>query len=101
MLFDAGWQNRLSTVKWLHQQGAEWPSSFSAAAVVNSNHTQVCWTMPVVKWALNNGCTWGDWQCDQLDSDLYNTEWRKRQANLLLDWAHENGCPCNCEDDSD
>jgi hypothetical protein len=48
MLFDAGWENRLATVKWLRQQGADWPSSFFDTAAVGGHERKVCWTVRVV-----------------------------------------------------
>jgi hypothetical protein len=100
-LFEASWQNMWEAAKWLRQQGADWPSSFYGTVVVGRDKGQVCWTAPIVKWALDNGCTWGEWQCNQLQADLYATEYRKWQAINLFAWAHKNGCPCTCTADSD
>jgi hypothetical protein len=98
MLFEAGQCNHMSAVKWLRQQGAEWPFSFTAAAEIDYEQTQVCWAVPVVRWALDNGCAWRNWQCDQLDPELYTSKYRKWQASKLFVWAHENGCPCTCDE---
>jgi hypothetical protein len=99
MLLSARWNTKLSAVKWLRQRGAGWPSSF--CDVTDSKATQVCWTVAVVSWSLKNGCTWGNWQCAQLQPELYNSKWRKIQARTLFAWAHMNGCPCTCDADSD
>jgi hypothetical protein len=95
MLAEAGWGNKLDAVKWLRQQGASWPSSF--CDLLDSKGAQVCWTVRVVRWALDSGCTWGEWQCAQLRPELYNSQWRKAQARKLFSWAHKNGCPCTCD----
>jgi hypothetical protein len=96
MLFDAGWNNKLAAVQWLRQQGADWPSGFTGTALLLNGRKQVCWTVPVVRWALNNGSTWGNWQCAHLRADLYDIAYRKQRARQLFTWAHKNGCPCTC-----
>eukprot|EP00953_Heterococcus_sp_UTEX-ZZ885_P009067 5383-Heterococcus_DN1.PRE.3 len=100
MLFSAGWNNQLAAAQWLRQQSADWPSCFYGTAVVRKEEVKVCWTVRVVRWALNNGCTWGEWQCDQLQPALYSGEYYAWQAERLFDWAHKNGCPCTCDADS-
>jgi hypothetical protein len=97
MLFSAGWSNQLAAAQWLRQRGADWPSSFLGTAVVKKDQVKVCWTLHVVRWALDNGCTWGDWQCAQLQPELYTSKFRRWHAGDLFAWAHRNGCPCTCD----
>jgi hypothetical protein len=84
MLFEAGWKNMGAAVQWLRQQGASWPNRFYARVVTSKEQRRVCWTARIVKWALDNGCTWGDWQCDQLRPDLYKEVYDKLQASKLF-----------------
>jgi hypothetical protein len=97
VLCTAAYDNRLEVVEWLYAQGAEWPQQLHAAAEYHGRPINVCWTAHVVRWALAHGCTWGNWQCQQLATDRYNEGYRRDRATELFAWAHQNGCPCTCE----
>jgi hypothetical protein len=64
-----------------------------------------------VQWALANGSTWLTWRCQDLaaghydcgsdhaehsDDTCVHTNCDRKHAMELLQWAHENGCPCTC-----
>jgi hypothetical protein len=100
MLFEAGWKDKWDAVQWLRQQGAGWPLRFVGAPMTWGVEKQVCWTANVVIRALNNGCSWGEWQCSQLLPELYTTNFCKSNAEQLFKWAHSNGCPCTCAADT-
>jgi hypothetical protein len=40
MLFAAGWSKTMSAAKWLRQQGADWPSSFTGTALVQGKRSK-------------------------------------------------------------
>jgi hypothetical protein len=98
LLFDAGVEYDTAALELMLAQGAEWPSSFIGAQEVNGETVPACWHYNAVAWALNKGCRWGNWRCQDLAPDLYPTEDGYRaDAINLFDWAHENDCPCTCE----
>jgi hypothetical protein len=98
MLDEAGSHDKMQTAKWLRERGAEWPSSFYSYD--NSMECMISWSVETVKWALSEGCTWGDWQCEKLAPELYDEDAFREDAVELLAWAHENGCPCTCGNSS-
>jgi hypothetical protein len=98
MLDEAGSHDKLQAAKWLRERGAEWPSSFYSYD--NSMECMISWSVETVKWALSEGCTWGDWQCEKLAPELYDEDAFREDAVELLAWAHENGCPCTCGNSS-
>jgi hypothetical protein len=66
MLWIAGHRNYLNIVQWLHAQETAWPKKLYGTAEYHNKSINVCWSARVVKWALAHGCSWGDWQCQQL-----------------------------------
>ena len=76
------------------ERSAEWPSSFYFYD--RAENSMVCWAVRAIEWALSEGCTWGDWKCDQLEPELYTQLDYKRNTVAVFAWAHENGCPCTC-----
>jgi hypothetical protein len=103
-------------VKWLREQDAEWPVAFcynEDSTFYIGGVTNGCWTLQCVQWAIANSSSWGTWRCQHYDSSLYECTCKDgvhddgpsgdelcdiRQAALVFKWAHENGCPCICND---
>eukprot|EP00953_Heterococcus_sp_UTEX-ZZ885_P006165 3788-Heterococcus_DN1.PRE.2 len=96
MLWIAGHRNYLHIVQWLHAQETAWPKKLYGTAEYHNKPVNVCWSARVVKWALAHGCSWGDWQCQQLAPQRYSEGFFRDMAVELFAWAHENGCPCTC-----
>jgi hypothetical protein len=71
LLWTAGHRSYLEVVQWLHAQGTPWPKKLYGTAEYSNKPVAVCWTAQVVKRALAHGCTWGDWQCQQLQAERY------------------------------
>jgi hypothetical protein len=94
MLYEACSFNALDEAKWLRERGAEWPSSFYSYD--KEEKSMISWSVRAVKWALANGCTWVDWQCQQLAPELCIQSDFKKDAVKLFALAHLNGCPCTC-----
>jgi hypothetical protein len=109
MMWSAGWYDQLEFVQWWHEQGAAWPKSF---AVVRTAPSADCWSFRCVQWAVANGSTWRAWRCQNLAAELYYCmcegtahsddtcypNCNKKKAAELFQWAHENGCPCTCNE---
>jgi hypothetical protein len=91
MLEDAGTSGELVALRWLRNCGAEWPSNFYSF-YSNADEIEGCWEEGAVMWALANGCTWGQWQCEDFIQDLP----RCKEFAAFFAWAHEHGCPCTC-----
>jgi hypothetical protein len=102
MLARSGRSFSPAAMKWLRDRGAAWPSSFVATFFSSNKETSVCWTVPNLKWALANGCPWGEWQCQQFAPNLYTVPQavNKKNAIEVFAWAHKNGCSCTCNDSS-
>jgi hypothetical protein len=112
-LWYAGVDDELDVVKWLHEQGAGWPTGFCYLKDVSNSH---CWSLRCVQWALANGSTWLTWRCQDLalqhyhcnsggtennaehSDDTCSPNCDRKYAAELFKWAHENGCPCTCND---
>jgi hypothetical protein len=106
----AALNDALDTVKWCHEQGAEWPDSFYDSYLAPHRD---CWSVQCAQWALANGSTWLIWRCQNLAPEHYDCRSEgaehddqactcagacpRKQAAELFKWAHENGCPCTCE----
>jgi hypothetical protein len=58
---------------------------------------RACWRYDAVELALKNGCSWGEWRCQDLKPELYTDDGYRADAVGLFKWAHKNGCPCTCE----
>jgi hypothetical protein len=86
MMLMAGFHNNLSVVKWLHAQGVHWPEQLYGTATWRSISRELCWKPEVVQWALANGCTWGDWQCQQLAAHRYVEHFSRERAIELFEW---------------
>jgi hypothetical protein len=86
----------LHVVEWLLAQEVQWPEQLYGTFKWGGVTHNVCWTANVVKWALAHGCTWGNWQCQQLALDRYE-HFSKMKVTKLFEWAHQNGYPCTCE----
>jgi hypothetical protein len=77
-----------------------WPTSFIGSTTGMFQQipdVEICWTEAAMQWALANGCTWGEWQCQKLNPDLYTIENNRSNAISVFAWAHKNGCPCTCD----
>jgi hypothetical protein len=101
----------LDIVKWCHEQGAVWPESFYDIEITPDG--DFC-SLRCVEWALANGSsTWLTWRCQDLapqhyqcDSDglvhsddaCSDARCQRKHAAELFTWAHENGCPCTCNE---
>jgi hypothetical protein len=91
----------LANAKWLRERGAAWPTSFVAhSGLWQLPNATRCWTVPAMQWALANGYTWAatNWQCQQLAPQLHIYAGSKVRAQQMFAWAHNNGCPCTCND---
>eukprot|EP00953_Heterococcus_sp_UTEX-ZZ885_P005178 3269-Heterococcus_DN1.PRE.3 len=98
LLFEAGVQNDVMSLRLLLQQEAQWPKSFLGEHVFNGLTKRTCWDCEAVAWALNKGYSWGVWRCQDLAPELYTDEDEdKYRAVKLFKWAHEHDCPCTCE----
>ena len=107
LLMNTAAMDGLECVQWLRDTvGAPWPAGFwgldSSAAEVALTGTPVrgtliCWSLNTFKWARANGAPWGVWRCQMLDEAWYKEGWRARNAAAVFAWAHENDCPCTCE----
>jgi hypothetical protein len=110
LLDGAALNDELDTVKWCHEQGAEWPESFYD--VYSAPDVSKCWSLKCLQWAIANGSTWLTWRCQALSSEHYTcdsgspehnddtcdkNDCDRAHATELFEWAHENGCPCTCE----
>eukprot|EP00953_Heterococcus_sp_UTEX-ZZ885_P016647 9351-Heterococcus_DN1.PRE.3 len=91
MLDTAGKRGELVALRWLRNCGAEWPSNFYSF-YSSSDEIEDHWDKDAAMWALANGCTWGDWQCEQLKQDVSEDA----DVAVFFAWAHEHGCPCTC-----
>jgi hypothetical protein len=78
--------------EWLKEQGAAWPKSFQISPY------WLVWTQPMVKYAIEHGAAWGDWDCQYLPetTEQQMSSSSQQRAKELLDWAHANGFPCTC-----
>jgi hypothetical protein len=111
----AGRAGSVHAAAWLRSQGAKWPTSFvTVDTSPNRASGNEYWLLSAVKWALANGCTWGNWRCQDLAPEhIFGTvsegfggaarmtlpnKKRDKTVYELFAWAHENGCPCTCED---
>jgi hypothetical protein len=59
------------TVKWCHEQGAEWPKSFYNLADAPWGN---CWSLQCVQWAVANGFTRLERRCQDLAPQYYDCE---------------------------
>jgi hypothetical protein len=106
-LTDAAMFNKLDTVKWLREQGAAWPERFTYA------YHGFIWSLKCVQWARTKGSGWLVWRCQDLalqeyicggtgddhnDDDCSSDTCTSKHAMDLFKWAHENGCPCTCNE---
>jgi hypothetical protein len=103
--------DNLDTIKWLHEQGTEWPTRFYDNWGAPDRD---CWSLECAQWAVANGSTWLEWRCQDLANEYYHCRSTisehageacrctpacpRKQASALLQWAHENGCPCTCNE---
>eukprot|EP00953_Heterococcus_sp_UTEX-ZZ885_P008717 5191-Heterococcus_DN1.PRE.1 len=71
LLYVAGRFDHMKSANWLHSIDAPWPDSFYLASDEGFRVVSECWHPDVVLWALNHGCSWGDWQCSKLNPDSY------------------------------
>jgi hypothetical protein len=107
LLWDAGINDNLELAQWLHEIGAAWPHSFHS---LNELYDTGFWNLSLVKWAVANGCSRGVWQCQDMlpqrwpcgicehqHTVCYRENCDSNLACVLLEWAHENGCPCTCD----
>jgi hypothetical protein len=107
LLWDAGVNGHLELAKWSREVGAAWPSSFYNIPVA---FCEGLWDLPLMQWALANGCPWGAWQCKDMlpqhwtcwtcedqQAPCYRNSCDSNLACDVLRWAHDNGCPCTCD----
>jgi hypothetical protein len=110
----AGRDGSVAVVKWLRSQGARWPETFvTVDTTPDRYYGNKYWMVSTVKWALANGCTWGDWRCQELARECVHGTGGSSTGGLhintnekncywtvseLFAWAHGNGCPCTCHD---
>eukprot|EP00953_Heterococcus_sp_UTEX-ZZ885_P034626 17912-Heterococcus_DN1.PRE.1 len=79
-------------LKWLQSVTEPW-----SQAVKDSILWDAGWSDALDAWALAQGCDWGKWKCLKLAAKRYYDVDRREQAQELLAWAHNNGCPCTCD----
>jgi hypothetical protein len=105
----AGYFGRVETMQWLRAESSvPWPAEFvcryyNRRSVDLSGQpvkgALVCWPISRIRWALANGCGWGNWRCQHYDAAWYNADFTG-QARAVFLWAHEQaGCPCTCADE--
>jgi hypothetical protein len=85
-LRSAGALGHVEIVKWLREQGAEWPDKLWWYGEFPQE--TYCWLLSALQYAVENGCPWGDWPfgvCAELQINQYSEE---------VEWGHANGCPC-------
>jgi hypothetical protein len=63
MLFAAGQCSDLAAAKWLRANGAAWPHTFYSFSGRSAGGQPDVWPVATVQWALESGCSWGDWHC--------------------------------------
>jgi hypothetical protein len=101
LLLEAGSAYSIASLQLMLDAGAHWPSSFFGEKRAGTSSLRVCWNFRAVAWALDNGCTWGAWRCQDCAPELYtepqSDKYNEQNAVGLFEWAHENGCPCTCE----
>ena len=98
--------NQADRAQWLHDTvGAPWPDRYWALAIGKEDvdlegppiqGTLKCWSFNCFKGARASGAPWGNWRCQMFNEAWYEKIWVAGQASRILDWAHENGCPCTC-----
>jgi hypothetical protein len=100
LLFTAGFCSDLTAAKWLRAIGADWPMSFYEFQSDVFDGEPHPWSVATAQWALDSGCSWGEWCCLRLEPQPYHSGATKdeRLTRELFDWAHLNGCPCRCDD---
>jgi hypothetical protein len=112
MMNYAGLIGSINTLQWWRDLGVAWPTSFYRVSDP-SRSMHDCWSLNCMQWAIANGSTWLVWRCQDLapymyscigsgcaehsDDTCYDSCNRKGAAELFK-WAHENGCPCTCND---
>jgi hypothetical protein len=108
-LWYAGTEDELAIAQFALEQGAEWPESFWK---IDNALGSYCWSLRCVQWALANDSTWLDWRCQDLAPRFYECDTdgpvhsdetcysgcSRQRAVQLFTWAHENGCPCTCNE---
>jgi hypothetical protein len=75
--------------------GVQWPASYARAV----HGSKVCWTVAAVQCALDAGAGWGEWSCQELSVESFESEQMQRNAKELFAWAHSEACsdcPCTC-----
>jgi hypothetical protein len=72
----------------LEVHAASWPKKFCSM--------QGVWDLSAFKFALENGSGWGNWRCQDWKK-LHITIFWKDEAAAVLEWAHNNSCPCTCD----
>jgi hypothetical protein len=98
LLLEAGVAHDVGALELLLSKGAEWPSSFFGELQPASGKTfDACWRYEVIAWALNKGCTWGEWSCQDFAPEWYGNQYNRENAKGLFEWAHKHDCPCTCE----
>jgi hypothetical protein len=95
MLWFAGVNNKLETVKWLYSEGAALPSSFFQTVGAGDALVNTFWPARIVSFAVAVSGKWGEWQCNKFAPAAYHKN-SKRSLCTLFVWAHKNGCPCTC-----
>ena len=93
LLASAGQHGYLAACKWLRSVGAQWPDD---GLVIDSEVGEgEVWKLNTLQWARAEGCHWGDWTSNVCH--FIKKEWQGTvNEPELLEWVHENGCPCDC-----
>jgi hypothetical protein len=109
MIIAGRYEENLDIVVWLREEGALWPESFYD---IDNTPNGRGWTWQCVQWAVSNCCGWRTWRCQDLAPEHYEcfsncpehsgdycrrNQCFRQQARALFKWAHENGCPCTCD----
>jgi hypothetical protein len=96
----AACHHNFSAVKWLLQDGVEWPDSY----VKQLPQFHICWPVAAVQFALQNGAGWLNWTCQSLlPPEKFALDHMQKNAIELFAWVHGNGAcaygsPCTCTD---
>lgn len=110
----AGTFDRKFTAKFLLQHGAEWPDIGQKFGEdieyqrdcddykFEKDTTTCVWSVPFLRWAMSQGCTFGSWSTATCARLVRETTWENPEDCALLKaltFAHSRRCGCACPRD--
>ena len=90
MLVDAGSPGHVEACQYLRSVGAQWPIEGLALDSEDYDWSHM-WHLNILQWARSEGCPYGDWTSAHCEILAESEKW-----HALLQWVHQNGCPCDC-----